>query len=206
MRVTLTDNRSFNIYKLTFARSFLHGINCNGNSMWNFRIKCVKRFFTDDLCGNLSLWLICHSVFIIKHRTIWQIFQNTRNNIFCILVTKRRTWNDLIKLIQFSISIDCLQYFIFINRIDFIDHKNDRQMQALQLFCDMAFACTNEGCWFHKPQNHINILQCTFCYLYHIFAKFILGFMDARCIQKNDLTIFTCIDRLDTVTGRLRFF
>ena len=145
MRITFTDDGRVNINQTVFARTFFHSVNGNGDSVRNLSIKCMQCFFTDNFRGDLSLRLVCHSVLIIKHRTVRQIFQNTSDNILRILSAQCRTRNDLIKIIQLTISIDGLQNFIFINRIDFINHKNDRQMQALQLFCNIRIADDGTG-------------------------------------------------------------
>ena len=131
MRITFTDDGRVNINQTVFAQTFFHSVNGNGDSVRNLSIKCMQCFFTDNFRGDLSLRLVCHSVLIIKHRTVRQIFQNTRNDIFGILVTKCRARNDLIKIIKLAISIDCLQNFIFVYGIYFVDYQNDRNMKSL---------------------------------------------------------------------------
>ena len=70
----------------------------------------------------------------------------------------------------------------------------------------MLFTGTNISSRFYQPQDHIHIFQCLFCHIYHIFAQFVLGFVDPRCIQKDDLSVFTGIHGLDFISGGLWFF
>ena len=69
----------------------------------------------------------------------------------------------------------------------------------------MLFTGTDKCRRFNKPENNIYFTQCTLSNIYHIFTKFVLGFMDTRCIDKNNLSFFTRVYSLNTISCCLRF-
>ena len=109
--------------------------------MRNLCIQCMKSLLTDHFCYDLTLWLVCYSIFIIEHRTIRQIFQNTSDNILRILSAQCRTRNDLREITHFTVGIDCRKDFLFGNRINLIDDQDYRNSDILKLFCDVTLSC-----------------------------------------------------------------
>ena len=128
MRVSLADDRCFDVYEVVFARTLFHAVDSDCDSVRDLSIKRVKCLLTDDLCGNLSLRLVCYGVLIVEHRSVWQVFQNARDDILCVLVAQCRAWNDLIKFIKFAVGVDRLEDLVLVNGIDLVDHKDNRQM------------------------------------------------------------------------------
>ena len=165
----------------------------------------MKSLLTDDLSHNLALRLICDRILIIKHRSIWKIFQETTNNILGILSSQCGTWNDFCKITYLTVGINSRKYFLFRYSIDLIDDQNHRHSDSLKLFCYMSLPCSDKGTWLHQPHNGIHFLQCSFCHLDHIFSQLVFCFMDTRSIKEYDLSLITGIDCLDTVSGCLWF-
>ena len=130
MGISFADDRCINIYDVPFAGTFFHTVNGYSNSMRYLCIQSMKGLFPDDLCCDLSLGLICDSIFIIKHRAIRKILENAWDNIFCILCTKSRNRYDLIKIIKFTVSINGFENLIFVYSVYFVDNKNHRKLQS----------------------------------------------------------------------------
>ena len=171
--------------------------------MWNLRIQCVKRLLTDHLCHDLALRLVRYGILIIEHGSIRQIFQNTVNNILCVLSAECRARDNLCKITDLAVRIDCRKDLLFFHCIDLINDQNDRHANALELLCNVALTGSNEGRRLNQPHNCIHLFQGTLCNGYHILSKLILRLMDTRRIQKNDLSLLTGIDCLDAVSGGL---
>ena len=105
-----------------------HALDGNGDAVGDFVPEQVQDLFPDHLCHDLSLRLVCYGVLIVEHRSVWQVFQNARDDILCVLVAQCRAWNDFIKFIKFAVGVDRLEDLVLVNGIDLVDHKDDRQM------------------------------------------------------------------------------
>ena len=173
--------------------------------MWDFRIQCVKRLLTDHLCHDLALRLVRYSILIIEHGSIRKIFQNTVNNILCILSAECRARDNLGKITDLAVRIDCRKDLFFFYSINLIDDQNNRYANALQLLCNMTLTCTDKGGRLYQPHNGIHLFQGALCNSHHVLSKLILRLVDTRGIQKNDLSLVTGVNRLDTVSGSLGF-
>ena len=57
----------------------------------------------------------------------------------------------------------------------------------------------------YKPKYNIHFIQRTFCNIHHILTKFILCFVNSRCIYEHNLTFLCCQNSLDTVSCCLWF-
>ena len=173
--------------------------------MWDFRIQCVKRLLTDHLCHDLALRLVRYGILIIEHGSIRKIFQNTVNNILCILSAECRARDNLGKITDLAVRIDCRKDFLFFHCIDLINDQNDRHANALELLCNVALTGSDKGRRLNQPHNCVHLFQGTLCNGYHILSKLIFRLMDTRRIQENDLSLLTGVNRLDTVSGSLGF-
>ena len=69
----------------------------------------------------------------------------------------------------------------------------------------MTFSCADKGRRLYQPKDHIDIFECSLCYLDHVLAQLVFCLVDTRGIEEDDLTVLTGIYGLDTVSGRLRF-
>ena len=203
--ISLADDRRININDIASARPFLHPVNGNCDSMRNLLIQCMKCFLTDDFCCDLTLWLICNCIFIIKHRSIRKIFKNTWNDILCIISAKCRTRNDLCKVTDLTVSIDGRKKFLFFHSIDLVDDQDYRNAYLLKLLRNMTLSCSHKSRWLYQPHDSIHFLQGSLCNLHHVFTKLVFCLVDTRGIKKYDLTLITGINSLDLVSCCLRF-
>ena len=205
MGISLTDNRCLNINDRVFARTFLHLVDGNCDSMRNLRIEGMKCFLADNFSHNLTLRLIGNGIFVIEHRTVRQIFENTVYNISCILASKGRAGNDLCKITDLAVRIDCRKDFFFFHRIDLIDDQDNRYSYRLKLFCNMALPSPDKCRRLYQPHDSVYFLQSSLSHCHHIFTQLIFCLVDSRGVQEYDLALITGIDSLDAVSGSLWF-
>ena len=157
MGIPLTNNGRLNIHHRIFARTLLHFVNCHCDSVWNLSIQCVERLLTDHLCHNLALGLVRYGILIIEHGSIRKIFQNTVNNILCILSAECRARDNLGKITDLAVRINCRKNLLFFHCIDLINDQNDRHANALELLCNVTLTSSDEGRRLNQPHNCIHL-------------------------------------------------
>ena len=55
-----------------------------------------------------------------------------------------------------------------------------------------------------EAEDHIDIFECSLCYLDHVLAQLVFCLVDTWGIKENDLTSVVSVNGLDPVSGRLR--
>ena len=163
----------------------------------------MQSLLTDNLCGDLALRLVGNCILIIEHRSVRKIFENTRNDILCVFSAEGRAGNDLCKITDLTVGIDCRKKLFFFYRINLVDDENHRNSNLLQLLGNVALSRTYERGRLHQPHNGIYFLQGSLRNLYHVFSKLVFCLVDTRCVQKYDLSLITGIHGLYLVSGCL---
>ena len=74
------------------------------------------------------------------------------------------------------------------DRVDLIDHKNDRCLAALKSFRNELISAANEFVRLDKPQYQVNTFHGSSRHLLHILAKLVLCLVNARRIKEDDLS------------------
>ena len=67
----------------------------------------------------------------------------------------------------------------------------------------MALSSSDKRGRLHQPQHHVHFLQGMLRHTHHILAKLVLGLVDPRSVQKDDLSPLVRKDGLNAVSGGL---
>ena len=82
---------------------------------------------------DLSHRLVCNRIFIIKHRPIWQIFEDHIDQLCLIGAFQGRYRDNICKIHQFPVSLNKSKYLIFFHHIYLIDDKNRSEEHTSEL-------------------------------------------------------------------------
>ena len=88
-------------------------------------------------------------------------------------------------LIGVNICQDLVPLFQLIN---LIDHQDNGRLRLFQLLGDVALPRPDKRSGLNQPENHIHLLEGMLRGAHHILSQLIFRLMDARCIQKHDLS------------------
>ena len=75
--------------------------------------------------------LVGNCIFIIEHRSVRKIFENTWNDILCVFSAEGRARNDLCKITDLTVGIDRRKKLFFFYRIDLVAERTLKEVDAI---------------------------------------------------------------------------
>ena len=202
MGVPLADDRGVDVHDFPFH---LHPVDRHRDPVRYLLIQAVERLLPDQFCHDLTFRLVRDRIFIIKLRSVREIFQDHFHEFIRVVSAAGRYRHDLSKIVFFPVNIDRRKDVFFLYHIDLVDHKDDRCLHFLKLVNDVTLPGSYESGRLHQPEHYVYFIQRPLRDVHHILAQFIFRPVDPRRIDKHDLPLFCREHRLDAVPRGLRF-